>query len=44
MVVACNPATGEVLGPFTGTLLQNGVTLLGSATPHTAAVYQIARA
>ena len=39
-----NVRTGEVLGPFTGTQLQNGVTLLGSSTPHTAAVYQIARA
>lgn len=39
-----NVRTGEVLGPFTAAQLARGVTLLGNAPPHTAAVYAIARA
>jgi hypothetical protein len=39
-----NVRTGAVLGPFTASQLQSGVTLLGDAPAHTAAVYRIARA
>ena len=39
-----NVRTGEVLGPFTASQLESGLTLLGSAPPHTGAVYEIARA
>ena len=38
-----NVRTGEVLGPFTASLLMHGLTLLGDARPHTAGVFEIAR-